>query len=327
MIKIVVDTLGADAGMEPIVTGVAKALQANIAFFPVLVGPEAQLKAAMDNAGIDPSRYEIVHADSFIRNEDPPSCIFGGCDDSSMAIAYGLLKNDPQCSAMLSAGSTGALLVGSICRLGMLPGMKFPALLSALPCAGENLVCLVDCGANTECTANDLARFAKMGDVFARAYCGIEKPRVGLMSVGREKQKGTALTLEAYEKISALDLNFVGNLEGSDLVSGYADVIVTDGFSGNILLKNAEAVGMAAMDIVEKYGAGADPEIIARIRQALFNTFAFNFRGGATFLGPKKTVVKMHGHANADTAVASIEQILRLENAHFSQAMAEAMAK
>ncbi len=327
MMKIVVDTLGADAGMEPIVTGVAKALQTNIDFFPILVGPEAQLKAAMDGAGIDPSRYEIVHADSFIRNEDPPSCIFCGCDDSSMAIAYGRLKNDPQCSAMLSAGSTGALLVGSICRLGMLPGMKFPALLSALPCAGENLVCLVDCGANTECTANDLARFAKMGDVFARAYCGIEKPRVGLMSVGREKQKGTALTLEAYEKISALGLNFVGNLEGSDLVSGYADVIVTDGFSGNILLKNAEAVGMAAMDIVEKYGAGADPAIIARIRQALFNTFAFNFRGGATFLGPKKTVVKMHGHANADTAVASIEQILRLENAHFSQAMAEAMAK
>ena len=328
MIKIVVDTLGADAGMMPIVTGVAQALQQNIAFFPILVGPSAELKAVMDAEGIEPSRYEIVHADDFIGNAEPPSCIFGGREESSMAIAYGRLKSDPECSALLSAGSTGALLVGAICRLGMLPGMKFPALLSALPCGGgDDLVCLVDCGANTECTANDLARFAKMGDVFARAYCGMEKPRVGLMSVGREKQKGTALTLEAYEKISQLDLNFVGNLEGSDMVSGYADVIVTDGFSGNLLLKNAEAVGMAAIQIVEKYGAGADPAVIARIRQELFNTFAFNYRGGATFLGPKKTVVKMHGSANSDTAVASIEQILRLEKAHFSQAMAEAMAK
>ena len=325
MVKIVVDTLGADAGLEPIVTGIAKALNKNIDFFPVLVGPEQQLKAILDAEGIDPARYEILHSDKYIRNQDPPHCIFGGCDDTTMAMAYGRLKSD--CDAMLSAGSTGALLVGSICRLGLLPGLKFPALISALPCGGENLLNLVDCGANVECTADDLVRFAKMGDVFAKAYCGIESPRVGLMSVGREAQKGNALIQEAHQKIAQLGLNFVGNVEGSDMVTDYADVIVADGFSGNLLLKCAESVGKRAMELVEQFGEGVDRQALDRIKNAIFETFDFNSRGGATFLGPRKTVVKMHGSANADTAVASVEQILRLEKANFSKAMAEMMTK
>lgn len=325
MVKIVVDTLGADMGLTPIVTGIARALNRNIDFFPVLVGPEQEVKAILDAEGVDPARYELVHAEKYIRNSDPPHCIFGGCDDTSMAIAYGLLKKD--CDALLSAGSTGALLVGSICRLGLLPGLKFPALISALPCGGENLLNLVDCGANVECTADDLVRFAKMGDVFAKAYCGMENPRIGLMSVGREAQKGNALIQEAHKKIAALGLNFVGNLEGSDMVSDYADVIVADGFSGNLLLKCAESVGKRAMALVDQFGEGVDRQALERIKNAIFETFDFNSRGGATFLGPRKTVVKMHGSANADTAISSVEQILRLEKANFSQAMAEMMTK
>lgn len=325
MIKIVIDTLGADIGFAPIVTGVANALRENPDFFPVLVGPAEESKRILDDAGMDAARYELVDATDYIRNEDPPTCIFGGCDDKSMAIAYDRLKSDPTCDALLSAGNTGALLVGSICRLGLLPGLKFPALASALPCNGENLLCLVDCGANIECTADDLTRFARMGHVFSKSYCGIDQPRLGLMSVGREKQKGTALIQQAYQKIDALGLNFVGNVEGSDLVSNYVDVIVTDGFSGNLLLKCAESVGKAAMEIARKCGAG-EP-VVEKIRQTLFETFDFNSRGAATFLGPKKTVVKMHGNANSDTVAASIAQILRLEKARFSQSMAEEFKK
>lgn len=325
MIQIVIDTLGADMGFEPIVAGVAKALAENPDFFPILVGPAKESQAILEQAGIDPARYELVDTSAYIRNEDPPTCIFGGCDDTSMAMAYGRLKKDSNCNALLSAGSTGALLVGSICRLGLLPGLKFPALASALPCNGENLLCLVDCGANIECSADDLTRFARMGHIFSKSYCGIPSPRVGLMSVGREAQKGTALIQQAYQQISQLGLNFVGNVEGSDLVSNYVDVIVSDGFSGNLLLKCAESVGKAAMQIVEKLGA--DEPLAKKIRQALFETFDFNSRGAATFLGPKKTVVKMHGNANSDTVVASIAQILRLEKAGFSQAMAEELNK
>ena len=325
MVKIVIDTLGADMGLAPVVEGVAKALAEGLDFFPVLVGPTEEIRMILDREKIDSVRYELVEGRRYIRNEDSPTAIFGDKNDNTMAIAYDRLKNDATCDALLSAGNTGALLVGSICRLGLLPGLKFPALVSALPCNGENLLCLVDCGANVECTADDLARFARMGHVFAHSYCGIEKPRIGLMSVGREKQKGTALTQQAFGKISALDLNFVGNVEGSDLVSDYADVIVADGFSGNLLLKCAESVGKAAIRIAEKYGK--DSPIVQAICQELWETFDFNSRGGATFLGPRKTVVKMHGAANADTAAASIAQILRLEKSHFSKKMAEEFSK
>ena len=325
MRKIVVDIYGADAGIEPVVRGVAKAMNAGLELVPVLVGEAARITDLMDAAGIAADRYEVIDTDRFIGQNEPPHCIFGGRDDSSMAMAYGKLKSDPDCVAMLSPGSTGALLVGSICRLGLLPGLKFPALASALPCGFDHLLCLVDCGANVDCTADDLVRFAKMGNVFCQSVCGLESPRVGLMSVGREPQKGNALTKEAFEKISALPINFIGNLEGSDMVSGYADVIVSDGFSGNLLLKCAEASGKRAMAIVEAVGADADPALVEKIKHELFLTFDFNSRGGATFLGPKKTVVKMHGCANEDTVVASIEQILRLEKANFATAIAAVM--
>jgi len=231
-----------------------------------------------------------------------------------------------ECVAFLSAGNTGALLVGSICRLGLLPSLKFPSLCSALPCAGDKLVTLVDCGALIDCTSNDLVSIAKMGNVFAKCYCGIENPRVGLMSVGREDAKGNALTQEAFAKIKELDLNFIGNLEGSDLVSGYADVVVTDGFSGNILLKNTEAVGRKVLEIVEDLAADS-PQLLQKIKAEILNKFDFNSRGAATFLGTKKTVVKMHGCANEDTTLASIEQIIRLTRANFSEELSEVFAK
>lgn len=325
MKKIVIDIYGADLGEKPIVKGVAKAIKEGIEFFPVLVGKTKDIVALMEEEGISPDCYETVNTDKFITNNDPPTCIFGGCDDSSMAMSYARLKEDDSCVAMLSAGNTGALLVGSVCRLGLLKGLKSPALLSALPCGKDNLLCLVDCGANMDCTAADLVRFAKMGNVFAKCYCKIESPRVGLMSVGREPLKGNAITREAFAEISKLPINFVGNLEGSDMVSGYADVVVADGFAGNILLKNTEASGKAAMEIVEEIAGEEYPELTSRIKQALFNKFDFNSQGAATFLGPVKTVVKMHGWADEATTVASILQILRLEAASFSAEMAKTM--
>ena len=327
MLKIVVDIYGADAGIRPVVCGVAKALNQGIEFFPVLVGEANAITQLMDEAGIARERYEIVDTDKFIRQDEPANCIFGGRDDSSMAMALARLKHDPACHALLSAGRTGALVVGSICRLGLLPGLKVPCMLSALPCLGpDRLLCLIDCGANVECTANDLARFAVMGDVFCKCYCKLESPRVGLMSVGRESTKGNAVTREAHEKISQLDMNFIGNLEGGDMVSGYADVIVADGYAGNLLLKCAEASGKAAMEMVKELGKQADPVVIDAIAAAIWKRFDFNSQGAATFMGTRKTVVKMHGCANEDTTVASILQIQRLENAHFIDALTEALA-
>ena len=325
MKKIVIDTVGADAGLQPVVDGIAKAFDSGVEFFPVLAGPAAELEKMLSQRGISCDRYELVDAADAVTNDDPPTCVFAGKEESSLVKAYQRLKGDDECCAMVSAGSTGALLVGSICRLGLLPGLKFPVLASALPCAPDHMVCLVDCGANVECTAADLVRFAKMGVVFSRCHCGIDDPRVGLMSVGREEGKGTALTREAYEKLKALPMNFVGNLEGSDLVSGYADVVVTDGFSGNILLKSTEAAGKLAMQIVGEAGKDADPALIEAIQKAIFKKLEFNSQGAATFLGPKKIVVKMHGCANEDTTVSAICHALQLEESGFVEAMRQAL--
>lgn len=323
MKKIVIDIYGADAGPEVVLRGAARAI-GECGIFPVFVGEKLLVDREMAAKGIFPEQYEVIDTCDYITNDEPPTCIFGGRDNSSAALAFGRLKTDDDCIAMISAGSTGALLVGSICRLGLIPPIKFPSLCSALPCAGEKLLCLVDCGAIIDCTANDLVRFAVMGNVLSKCHCGVENPRVGLMSVGREDSKGNALTLEAFKKLSELDINFIGNLEGSDMVSGYADVIVTDGFSGNLLLKSTEAAGKKAMQIVKDLGID-NPELAGKISAKLFETFDFNSRGGATFLGTKKTVVKMHGFANEDTTFACIMQILRLEKSGFSQKIAEAL--
>ena len=327
MTRILVDIYGADAGPAPILEGVATALQENTDFFPILMGQERLITAAMDGAGIDWSRYEVMDTDAFIGPCDPPNCIFGGRDDSSMAMAYGRLKSDDSCHALLSAGNTGALLVGSMCRLGLVPKLKFPALLTLLPCAGDKLICMVDCGANMECSAKDLARFALMGEAFCRCYCGTAAPKVGLMNVGTEPGKGNALTREAYQLLEQLPINFVGNLEGGDTVTGKADVIVCDGFCGNVLLKNTEAAGKAALAIMEKVGAAMEPAVLEAVRSAVLKALDFNNQGAAVFLGTRKTVVKMHGCATAATTVASIRQILRMEAANFSQAVFDAMSQ
>lgn len=327
MKKIIVDIYGADAGIEPVVLGAAKAVKMGLDFFPVLVGEEKEIDSLMQKEGIGKEAYEVINTDKFISNSEPPTVIFGGRDDTSLALAYESLKKDDDAIALLSPGNTGAVLVGSICRLGLLKGLKFPALASALPCAGEGkpLVCLVDCGANIDPTADDLARFSKMGSVFAESYIGVKNARVGLMSVGREKEKGNNLTKEAFAKISELPINFIGNLEGSDLVSGYADVVVCDGFSGNLLLKCTEAAGRKALSVIEELGLDLGEESLSKIRNAIFKTFDFNSQGAATFLGPRKIVVKMHGCANIDTTVASIEQILRLDKADFCENMKKTM--
>ena len=146
MKKIIIDVYGADAGPEVIIRGTAKAIK-QIGIFPVLVGESNQIREIMSSYDITDDQYEIVHTTDYITGNEPPSCVFGGRDESSIVMSYTRLKADDDCVAFLSAGNTGALLVGSICRLGLLPSIKFPSLCSALPCNGKDLLTLVDCGA------------------------------------------------------------------------------------------------------------------------------------------------------------------------------------
>lgn len=325
MKKIIVDTYGADIGPVEIIRGALIAVSEIEDLHVVLVGDENLIRNEMNILATDESRVEIVHTDRYITNDDPPTCVFKGMDDTSMVMSLDILKKSDDVLGMVSAGNTGALMVGSIFRVGLVKGLMTPALSTAIPCGKNGLVCLVDCGANIECTPEDLKRYALMGNAFMQSLNGDEYPRVGLMSVGREDGKGNTLTKAAFELIKPLGLNFAGNVEGSDLADTELDVVVTDGFTGNILLKNTEECGRAALRIIDKYSDGG--EACENIRNAILEKFDFNTRGGATFLGLKKTVVKMHGCAVAATVGACIRQIIRIEERGFSAKVAQAIAE
>ncbi len=321
MKKIIVDTLGGDNGCEPIIRGSLRVLKELPDIGIILVGDESEITGYLSD--VDSDRTEIIHTQQFVADSDLPTKVFKDAEDTSMVMAMKRLKNDSEAVGMVSAGNTGAQLVGSICKVGLIPGLLAPALATALPCKKDGLVCLVDCGANTECSAEDLKRYALMGNTFMQSLTGNPSPKVAMMSVGPSRHKGNALTKEAYGLIEKLPLNFIGNIEGSDLVNSQADVVVTDGFTGNVLLKNTEAAGLAAIEIIDEMGKNLPGW--QEIRNRLHGMFAFNDLGGATFLGARKTMVKMHGCANEDTAYACVKLVLDLESRNFSKKIQSAL--
>ena len=323
MKKIIIDTLGADNGCAPIVSGALRSLAENPEISIVFVGVSSDIKKLIKENNADESRISVLHTEEFVPDDALPTSVFRGADNTSMVMALSHLKDNDNVIGMISAGNTGALLVGTIFRLGLVSGLLSPALATALPCKKDGKVCLVDCGANTDCTAEDLKKYAVMGNAFMQSLEGIENPKIALMSVGPSAHKGNALVKEAYPLISELPINFIGNIEGNNLVNSEADVIVTDGFTGNVLLKNTEAAGMAALEIIDSIGT--DFPQYNEIKEKIYRTFAFNDQGGAVFLGAVKTVIKMHGCANADTAYSCVNQLLNLESRDFSKRVADAI--
>ena len=320
MIKIVIDTLGGDNGALPIISGTAEYIKSFGGIYPVFAGEKQIIDSVMAQYGIPEENYSVLETSEYIDNTQNPMLIFGGLDNTSMVLALEYLR-DNSCAGLISAGNTGALLVGSICRLGLNKGLRRPALSSALPMINGGYICLVDCGANVDCASSDLLEFAKMGSAFMRCMYDIPSPRIGLLSTGSEKGKGDARTKEAYGLIADSGLNFVGNLEGNDLLFDKADVLVCDGFSGNVLLKNSEATGKMAAFLAREYLKTHSAELSQSTFEYLNNEFDYNSRGGAVFLGTKKTVIKMHGAANSSTAVSCIKQVVRLYENNFDEAM------
>ncbi|MDD6251395.1 MAG: hypothetical protein PUA85_01945 [Oscillospiraceae bacterium] len=316
--KIVVDTYGADLGEEIIVRGVLTALEEYPRLGAVIVGSREVFNKAIGESNIEKDRIEFIEAEDFILSTDAPTCVFGGRDKSSMVLALNTLKQREDCFAALSPGNTGALFVGSMCRLGLRKGVKAPVLSAAIPTPHDKWVCLLDCGASLSCTPADLEKFAFLGAEFAELAFGIPNPRVGLLSNGREENKGSELTKAAYTLLKKADINFIGNIESYDLLSEEVEVVVADGFTGNIMLKSVEAVGSAAIKVVERVGRELgienSPEI-EKIIDAMSHKFDLNIYGGATFLGTVKPLVKMHGCSTEATVKSCIEQLIRVENA------------
>lgn len=307
MYRILLDLCGADGGVTPLLEGAKALLDKREDVALTLFGPE-EARAFL---GGHP-RVSFVPCADAVTNLDPPTCVLRGREGASMVMALDALKAGEDACGLLSAGNTGALFVGVTFRLGLEAGLKAPALSSSLPTVGNGRACLVDCGANVGATAADLVTFARLGAAFARRAYHKDDPTVALLSVGREPGKGTALLKEAYPLLEASGLNFIGNREGGDLVAGAADVFVCDGYAGNLMLKCTEAVGRAAQDAVRESAraAGLDDAATQALLEPLRELFDLNDRGGATFLGACKPVVKMHGCATARTVVACAEQLL-----------------
>lgn len=302
MKKILLDTYGADLGEEEIINGGIDSLIAIPELFIEFYGNKDLINFLLGSSGVDESRWSVVGSTDFITNHDNPMDIFRGRNESSMAMALNGIKNDEEALGLLSAGNTGALMVGSIARIGLKQGLSAPVLCSLIPNPNTNWTCLLDCGAHLTPSASDLVLFARLGcDFYSQKY-GTSSPRVGLLSVGSEPTKGNELVLEAHKLLDESDMNFIGNVEGCDVQNGRCDVITTDGFTGNVLLKAIESAGMVCAGI----NKNADPETI----ETMHANFNFTERGGAYFLGINRLVMKIHGASNAKTVVASIKQML-----------------
>ena len=293
--RIIVDAMGGDKAPQEIVKGAVRARK-ELGVEITLVGKIEEVKACLE--GEDAADYELIDAREIVTMEDDPSTATRRKKDSSMAVALRLLS-EGRGDAVVSAGSTGALLTGATLTVKRIRGIRRAALAPVLP-AGESGVMLIDCGANVECTAEYLLQFAYMGSYYAKKMMGIEKPRVGLLNVGTEDTKGGELQHQVFALLREADeqgrISFVGNVEGTGVFDGAADVVVTDGFTGNVLLKTAEGV--------IKYMMGALKGDLKTMKKSL----DVNEVGGTALIGISRPVIKAHGASNAASFFAAIRQ-------------------
>ena len=309
--KIVVDIFGGDHSPNEIVKGAVEALSYDKELSLVLAGQEQPIKGELSKYRFDASKIEVVNATEVITNNESPTSAIKQKKDSSLVRSLELLKNDESISAMVSAGSTGAVLAGGIFKVGRIKGINRPALAPLLPTVNGKEVTVVDTGANVDCRPEFLAQFALMGSVYMKS-CGVENPRVALVSVGVEDKKGNELTHQAFELLKNLPINFVGNMEARDALSGEYEVLVCDGFVGNVLVKSVE--GTAGL-VMKKLKDAIMSSTSAKIGYSLFMKKAFgrlkedmnyNAKGGAPLLGIEKVIVKSHGSSKALAIRASI---------------------
>lgn len=314
--KLIVDGMGGDNAPIEIVKGVVDAVnQYNIKI--IIVGNKIVIEEELKKHNYDKNNIEILPANDIITNKDDPTYAIRRKKDSSMVIGLKALS-DGLGDGFLSAGNTGALLVGGLFIVKRINGIKRAALTSVYPnLKGFSL--LVDAGANVDCKPDYLEQFALMGSIYMENVVGISNPKVGLVNIGSEEGKGNTLAKESFELLNKLDLNFIGNVEGRDLSLGVADVIVCDGFVGNIILKTTEGVALGIMkQIKEAINTNFKTKIGGLLIKSKVNGIKqkIDYReyGGAPLLGTRKPIVKAHGSSDAYAIKNAIKQLINFIN-------------
>lgn len=315
--KIVVDAFGGDYAPSEIIKGAVMALNCEKDVSLIICGKQDAIKSELDKYGWDGQRAEIIDAPEVITNDDTPTEAIKNKKNSSLIVALNTLKEREDAVGFVSAGSTGAVLAGSIFILGRIKGVSRPALAPILPTVNGGNVLLIDCGANIDCKSANLIDFAIMGSAYMKHVYNIENPRVALLSNGVEDKKGNELNRESFKLLKELKgINFVGNMEARDCLSGNYDVLVTDGFAGNIALKSLEGTALSIFSLLKQQIKGFKAKIGALLMKSvfkgLFKKLDYNQSGGAPFLGVSKAVVKSHGSSKAKSICASILQVAQM---------------
>lgn len=315
--KIIVDAFGGDNAPLEIIKGCADAaeqLNVNI----IVTGNEYTIRKVANENSISLDNIEIENCSEVITMDDSADAVLKTKKDSSMAVGIRLL-NEGRGDAFISAGNSGALCMGATLGIKRIKGIKRPAFAPILPCA-NGFFMLMDGGANIECRPEMLYQYGLMGSIYMQKVMGIEKPRIGLANVGTEEHKGTELYQNTYELLSNSNLNFIGNVEGRDLSEGFCDLVVCDGFTGNLILKTYEGVAITLMkEIKSMFTSGIKGKLSAALVMKdlkRFKTkFDYNSYGGAAILGTSKPVFKAHGNAKASTIVNAIKLCKEYVNA------------
>ncbi len=295
---IAVDAMGGDHGPAVMVPGALAAMTPESPFDLAFYGDQAVIQAELEQAGCDSPSVSVVHCTQDIEMGESPASAIRGKKDSPIVRGMADQKQG-QVKAVVSAGSTGAMVAASLIILGRSPGVSRPAIATIMPTVKGELV-LLDAGANIQCTPEHLVSFARMGEVFSREMFGIARPTIGQLNIGGEAKKGTELCVETHQLLSATDLNFIGNIEGNDFMLGPCDVVVTDGFTGNITLKLVEGVArfMGALLTHPKISSDEKTAMMS-VLGFLQNNFTYEVYGGAMLLGVDGISIISHGRSSA----------------------------
>ncbi len=308
--KVALDAMGGDHGVKVTVKGSIEAVnEYNINI--VLVGKEKMIKKELDKHEYIKSKIEILNADDIITNNDKPVKAIRRKKESSMVKGFNLLK-EKKVDAFISAGNTGALLSGGLFIIGRIKGVDRPALAPVFP-TENGVSLLIDAGANVDCKPSYLNQFAIMGSVYSQKVLDIKEPIVGLVNIGAEKGKGNSLTKKTYDILEKSNINFYGNLEARDITKGYVDVMVCDGFVGNIILKLTEGIANTIFSILkDEFTKSFITKLAALILKPSIknfkNRFDYSEYGGAPLLGIDGAVIKAHGSSDSNAIKNAIRQ-------------------
>ncbi len=303
MRRIAVDAMGTDAAPAPEVEGAILAARERLAEV-VLVGPQEVLARELGRREARRLGIEVVHASEAVTMDDAAAKVFRLKRDSSIRVAARLV-HEGKVDGFVSAGNTGAVMATAKITLGALEGVERPALAAVFPNSKGTATVLLDVGANVDCQPHNLEQSAVMGEIYYRAIFGVQRPRVGLLSVGQEEHKGNELARRSYHLLKRLPLNFVGNVEGRDLYNGRVDVIVADGFTGNVVLKASEGIAEVLSGILRD---ALSSTLSAKVGYVLARKALRNFKkradyseyGGAPLLGVRGVCIICHGGSNAN---------------------------